>query len=139
MQGDPCFIHEMFYVNHISQKQCDCGKKSEVIESDRNLFAETVNILRVLKEIDMTMLDESQRVSTAVLNSVDSKVRQFKAVRNKFFEIVNQIMTTSSTLCVQDGTVSKEITNNPKKHRTRYVHKLQKTLPEVLTFNLVWD
>ena len=57
--GDPCFVHEMYHINHIRQKQCDCGKKGDVIQDDRNLFAETINIFNVLRDIDTTMNDEA--------------------------------------------------------------------------------
>ena len=72
---------------------------------------------------------------------MESKLRQFKAIRNKFFNIISNIIRADSNSCIPpaDGIVPKEVTNNPKKHRTRYVHKLQKPLPEVLTYNLLWE
>lgn len=68
------------------------------------------------------------------------KIQELKAIRLKFFSYCRSLMERSNSLCIRDkeGNVPKDVTNNPKKHRTQYLNKLQ-TMPEVLTFNLVWD
>jgi hypothetical protein len=50
-------------------------------------------------------------------------------------------MDTSTSACIRerDGSVPKDVTNNPHKHRTRYVNKLKDPLPEVLIFNLTYE
>ena len=130
--GQPCMVHQMFFIHHLQQKICECGKKGAVVEFDRNLFAETINVIQLKKEIEHAMGEQ--------LSQGGNKVQELKAIRSKFAGYCNTLIENSTSLCIrdQDGNVSKEVTNNPKKHRTRYMNKLQ-TMSEVLTFNLVWD
>lgn len=127
----------MFFVNHIQQKQCECGKKGEIIEFDRNLFAETVNVIQLLKAIDQAM--DAEKDLKLPLN--EQKMKGLKAVKDRFFRFVCTMIETSSGQCIRDkeGNIPKDVTNNPTKHRTKYQNKLQQPMPEVLTFNLIWD
>jgi hypothetical protein len=56
---EPCFIHSSFFVHHIQQEVCHCGKKSPLIEFDQNLFAETINVVQMIKSLDNTLNDAS--------------------------------------------------------------------------------
>jgi len=50
-------------------------------------------------------------------------------------------METSGSICIRDrdGSVPKDVTNNPNKHRTMYINWLEKSSPEVLIFNLTYE
>ena len=50
-------------------------------------------------------------------------------------------METSSSICIRDrdGSVPKDVTNNPNKHRTMYTNWLEKSSPEVLIYNLTYE
>jgi hypothetical protein len=50
----------MFYVHHLQQKQCECGKKADVTEFDRNLFAETITTFELLKRINAKIAEEHE-------------------------------------------------------------------------------
>ncbi len=66
---------------------------------------------------------------------------ELQAIKDKFFSFLSSIMETSNSACVKDrdGSVPKDVTNNPYKHRTMYRNWLEKSSPEVLIFNLTYE
>jgi hypothetical protein len=50
-------------------------------------------------------------------------------------------MDASNSTCIRDrdGSVPKDVTNNPHKHRTKYLNWLEQPSPEVLIFNLTYE
>jgi hypothetical protein len=54
---------------------------------------------------------------------------------------MGSILNLSNSRCIRDadGNVPKAVINNPTKHKTVVRNELTDPLPEVLTFNLVWE
>ena len=44
-QNEQCFIHEQFFVDHLKQVICKCGKKAPIEKPNPNSFAESVNMI----------------------------------------------------------------------------------------------
>lgn len=120
----------MFFVQHLQQKKCECGKREDVTEFDRNLFAETIITFELLKRIDAAISEEHEiQKKQPQVSSAKSKVIELQAIKDKFFSFVSFIMETSSSTCIRDrdGSVPKDVTNNPNKHRTMYINWLEKS------------
>ena len=56
----PCFIHEVYYLQKYQVRECHCGLKSEPIEFDSNLFAESVNMHYLLSELTTLSLKKHE-------------------------------------------------------------------------------
>lgn len=80
----------MFYVRRLQQKQCECGKRDNVAEFDRNLFAETVITFELLKRINAAIVEEREALKKATpqWSSGKAKVMELQAVKDKFFSLV---------------------------------------------------
>lgn len=93
-------------------------------------------MVQVLKDLDAAMNDVLVQAYMS-----DAKSKKLQGIQSKFFTTVRNTIEYSGSLCIRDsdGNVPKEVTNNPKRHKTRYMNKLQSPYPEVLTFNLIWD
>ena len=51
-QGQPCFIHNMFFLDARQSRVCTCGKSDAPQTLDRNLFAETVFMEDLVSTLD---------------------------------------------------------------------------------------
>ena len=40
--SEPCFVHQMFYLNIRENRVCSCGKQTEAVQMDQNLFADHI-------------------------------------------------------------------------------------------------
>ena len=78
----PCFIHASFFVHHIQQERCACGKQGSNIDFDQNLFAETINMIQMLKSLDNTLMDatEKHKMSSRSLQTT-SQVYVLRSIR----------------------------------------------------------
>ena len=59
-QSSPCFIHDVYYLGKYQVRECHCGQKSEKIDFDNNLFAESVNMPALLEELTRKALIKHQ-------------------------------------------------------------------------------
>ena len=57
----PCFIHDVYYLGKYQVRECHCGQKSERIDFDNNLFAESVSMPALLEELTRLSLERHQK------------------------------------------------------------------------------
>ena len=81
----------------------------------------------MLKSLDNTLMDatEKHKMSSRSLQTT-SQLYALNSIREQFFKLAAQIIDESGSKCIKDGdgSIPKEVVNNPKKHTTRFLNKL---------------
>ena len=53
----PCYIHEMFFLHHQQIQTCTCGKGTNVLNLDENLFGQLVNMAQMEQAYDKIAME----------------------------------------------------------------------------------
>ena len=136
-ETQPCFIHDKYFIKHQQINKCSCGKKTGIIDLEKNMFSETVFMTQILEGLDaisnaVKQDHRSTYTTPSVVQSSLQKEKSIQAVNGKFFDAIKSQFRCELNSCV--------LPDQPKnvKHESYSINFLA-AHPEVLTFNLNWD
>jgi len=90
---DSCFVHDAFNLKRMQIERCDyCVEDIDIFEFDKNCFAETVNVLSLVKNLQ-GRADEAFARQFQASHYGNPEHAAWKEVSESLFTSVNQIMS----------------------------------------------
>ena len=93
----PCFIHEMYFLNHQQLQICSCTKSSGVLSMDENLFCQLVNMSQmeeayeqIAMKVASNNLTHERLARLQMMNEEEQEVENMVGFYGLFFEALKE-------------------------------------------------
>ena len=148
-----CFIHEMYFLHHQQIQNCSCGKRTDVLNLDENLFGQLVNMAEMEQTYDKIAMEvASANITDETFARYQTMSEQEQYAENLgnmyglFFEALKQQLIQKENHCLNHpssnqtpgGVTPMFDQQDNVRHVSNYKNLLQWPFPEVYNFNLGW-
>ena len=147
----PCFIHEMYFLNHQQLQVCSCSKSSGVLTMDENLFCQYVNMSQmeqsyeqIAMKVASSNMTHERLARLHMMTDGEQEVENMVGFYGLFFEALKEQLIQREKHCLTHeaneggGTPMLKQRGQSQEHVSYYKNLLQKPFPEVFTLNLAW-
>ena len=103
----PCFIHEMYFLNHQQLQICSCTKSSGVLSMDENLFCQLVNMSQmeeayeqIAMKVASNNLTHERLARLQMMNEEEQEVENMVGFYGLFFEALKEQLIQRERHCL---------------------------------------